>query len=111
MTIKRILRVVLLKDILDALFVGLKCCFKKPVTKRLGNIERPDNFRQCFSMNPQKCVGCKTCSRICPSNALQIISPGQYTFNKEKCTYCGLCQRHCPMNAISFTCAERKQDG
>ncbi|MDR1475724.1 MAG: 4Fe-4S binding protein [Holosporales bacterium] len=101
--IKKLLRTILLVDILAALFVGVKCCFRKPVTKNLTDIKRSNKFRRNFTFDDSKCVGCKKCLEVCPCRAIQIIvSPRQHTHRPEKCCYCGLCQAACKFGAIKF---------
>ncbi|MDR2666797.1 MAG: 4Fe-4S binding protein [Holosporales bacterium] len=97
--ITKILRTLLLIDILKALVVGFVYCFRKPVTKNLENIRRPDKFRKYVIIDRQKCVACRACERICPCKAIKI---DKYEFNKNKCAYCGLCEKACIRGAIKI---------
>ncbi|MDR2598217.1 MAG: 4Fe-4S binding protein [Holosporales bacterium] len=101
--IRKFLNFALLIDIVTALFVGLKCCFKKPVTKNLNRIKRSRKFRKVLTFDAEKCVGCKMCSEICPSRAIQVQVPGKHEYNPRKCCYCGLCQSACRFGAIKFS--------
>ncbi len=56
--------------------------------------------------NPQKCVACLTCFRVCPHSAIQLMRAEN---EKEvaqvadaACDACGICAAICPAKAISF---------
>lgn len=66
-------------------------------------------FRECYSWGnheitkkgffiTDKCIGCGTCSTVCPQNV--IIPENPYKIEQEHCLHCGNCQEHCPVNAI-----------
>ena len=44
------------------------------------------------------CIGCGTCARNCPQQAISIDNP--YFINQENCLHCGLCFEKCPVSAI-----------
>jgi formate hydrogenlyase subunit 6/NADH:ubiquinone oxidoreductase subunit I len=59
-----------------------------------------ENFRGKPVVDNENCVGCETCSNVCPPGAIT------FTDNKESCTrtirrdygkciFCGQCQEHC----------------
>ncbi|MDR3030817.1 MAG: 4Fe-4S binding protein [Holosporales bacterium] len=100
--IKEFIKTVFLVDIFNAILLGIKCIFKKPVTKNLKDIKRNAGFRRYFFIDNSKCIGCKNCSSICPNRSIQIIDKNNYIFDKDKCAYCGLCQKACPKKAIKF---------
>ena len=98
-----------MSDIWKTLFMGVRMCFRKPITTKLPkqNIERCPHFRRFFHIDNQKnngkCVGCKICENICPCSAIIIIDKNNCKFDKNRCAYCGLCEKTCPTNAIKFT--------
>jgi heterodisulfide reductase subunit A len=56
--------------------------------------------------DPQKCVACLTCIRVCPHGAIQLV---RVDSNKEvaeisdlACDACGICAAICPAKAIRF---------
>lgn len=53
-----------------------------------------------YEIDPEKCVGCSMCSRVCPVEAItgQIKKP--YTIDKDKCIKCGACYEKCKFGAI-----------
>jgi len=53
----------------------------------------------------KKCIGCGTCSRVCPENAIKMVSgknglkpKTDYNF----CKGCGICAEECPVKAIKM---------
>jgi len=57
-------------------------------------------------VDPQKCVACLTCIRVCPHGAIQLV---RVDSNKEvagisdlACDACGICAAICPAKAIKF---------
>ena len=69
-------------------------------------------------LNRTKCIGCGTCARVCPEDAisrgpvgssrrfptLEDIIPEIY--DPKKCVFCGCCVYFCPTSALTF-----KKDG
>jgi heterodisulfide reductase subunit A2 len=63
-------------------------------------------------VDPQKCVGCLTCSRTCPFGIPQIVSEngrmgvgnlgGAAFIDSAQCQGCGTCTGECPANAIQL---------
>ena len=59
----------------------------------------------------KKCVGCGTCSGICPVNALGPFGPDTpmgrlFAIDADKCVGCASCYRVCPFEAIQGVGAE-----
>jgi len=52
-----------------------------------------------------QCIGCKMCSKFCPSGALATTTDEDETtlwFNAARCTACGLCVRVCFKHAVAL---------
>jgi pyruvate formate lyase activating enzyme len=62
---------------------------------------------ESISMQPQvhwidsRCLGCKTCIDVCPSNALSLTSKG-VAINRSTCKGCGTCAEECPTTAMEL---------
>lgn len=53
-------------------------------------------FEQEMQFDVGKCVGCGTCVKVCPSQAL-TMKDGRPVLDKELCTLCGKCENFCPV--------------
>ncbi len=51
-------------------------------------------------VNPDKCVACLTCLRVCPYDAPVVTNKAEIP--PERCQACGLCAPECPCQAISM---------
>ncbi len=59
-----------------------------------------EGFRGKPVVNEEYCVGCTTCSNVCPSNAITVTDNkenGIRTIERDygKCVFCGQCQAYC----------------
>jgi pyruvate formate lyase activating enzyme len=48
-----------------------------------------------------RCIGCKTCLKVCPENALAFTAAGN-RIDRKLCTGCGLCGEECPAGALEL---------
>lgn len=100
--IKKFLKQSILGDIFEALWIGIKNSFHRPVTKNLSNINRSEKFRETVIIDKNKCLQCHLCENICPNKSIKL-KPGEFPiWNKEKCCYCRLCKKVCPKQAIKI---------
>jgi heterodisulfide reductase subunit A-like polyferredoxin/coenzyme F420-reducing hydrogenase delta subunit len=67
--------------------------------KILADVER-------VKADPQKCVACLTCIRVCPHGAIQLVradnSKEVAGISDLACDACGICAAICPAKAIKF---------
>ena len=47
-----------------------------------------------------KCTGCKTCSEVCPVEAIAVEEKAKV--DADTCVDCGTCVEECPEGAISL---------
>ncbi len=55
-------------------------------------------YKHSVSLDANKCKGCTTCLRRCPTQAIRVRE-GKATINPELCIDCGECIRMCPYKA------------
>ena len=53
-------------------------------------------------MDPEKCIGCLTCVRVCPYNAPMVNDKKKAEIVAAKCLGCGICAAECPARAIQL---------
>jgi NADH:ubiquinone oxidoreductase subunit F (NADH-binding) len=54
-----------------------------------------------FVIDPEKCVGCTVCSKVCPVEAIEGKRKEPHKIDFDKCVSCGACKEACRFGAIS----------
>jgi NAD-dependent dihydropyrimidine dehydrogenase PreA subunit len=52
-------------------------------------------------LEQEKCVGCGTCTLVCPHAVLGLTNGKIEIANRDACMECGACARNCPVEALS----------
>ncbi|MEM0341103.1 MAG: NADH-quinone oxidoreductase subunit I [Acidilobaceae archaeon] len=97
---------------ISVLILGLKYLFFSSRFTILYPEERPVHsfgFRGYVLLELTKCIGCKSCERICPASAIEMMSVAvderrvrlAPRINYQRCIFCGLCVDVCPVEALS----------
>lgn len=60
-------------------------------------------YEHSVHLSPDKCTGCTTCVRHCPTEAIRIRD-GRAVINEGRCIDCGECIRICPQKAKKAVC-------
>ncbi len=106
-----------MKGILKGMGVTFKAMTDKKVTYAYPDvpINMPDRFRGIQHFDPEKCIVCNQCARICPTDCIQLTGKANpdptkkgkvidtYDINFELCILCDLCTEVCPTEAIVMT--------
>ena len=64
-----------------------------------GNL-RKGELRSIIHINQDRCVGCDTCSKFCPVDAIAGGLGAKHHIIEDACLYCGQCLIACPFEAI-----------
>ncbi|SDE34140.1 NADH-quinone oxidoreductase subunit I [Paenibacillus sp. UNCCL117] len=106
-----------MKGIVKGLGVTLKSLTAKKITYAYPDVPLalPDRFRGIQHFDPEKCIVCNQCARICPTECINLVGKPNpdpekkgkvidtYDINFEICILCDLCTEVCPTEAIVMT--------
>jgi len=92
---------------------------KKPVTMEMDQIfknprEAADRYRGFHTNDWEKCIGCGTCSKVCPTDAIKMTEfldlpdeegskPERPVIDYGRCSFCGLCVDICTTNSLGMS--------
>lgn len=67
-------------------------------------IETPQHFRGKIRYDKDKCIGCKLCLQVCPSEAIEF-KPEEKKIRilLARCTFCSQCNDICPVSCLSMS--------
>ena len=53
-----------------------------------------------YSINPDKCTGCRSCARQCPQNCISGEKKKVHVIDAKNCIRCGICMETCKFDAV-----------
>lgn len=56
----------------------------------------------------RKCIGCRICAEVCPTDAVIGSAKHQHTVDPDYCNGCCLCQLACPVDCIDMVRIQRE---
>lgn len=75
---------------------------KRPAAKKVkGAPEANATEATKYHIDPDKCIGCTRCSKVCPVQAISGKIKEKHVIDEEKCIGCSACAEACPVKAIS----------
>lgn len=92
--------------------VAIAQLFSKPSCAMYPAVESiaAENYRGRISYDPDKCLGCGLCQKVCAGGAITQVNEDvpegtkiTLTFNLGSCTFCGHCADFCNSKAIKLT--------
>lgn len=103
------------------MYTIMKHFFRKPITQEYPEKkpELPPRFRGRLALlsnsdGTDACIGCKSCTKVCPcGDLIQVetskdpetkkLKVDRFTIDIGRCIFCGNCTDVCPVNAIVST--------
>ena len=115
-SLKKLLKGLMLKDLIKGYSITLKNFFAKKVTimypwdaAPISPRFRGEHALRRYPNGEERCIACKLCEAVCPAQAITIEAEPRpdgsrrttrYDIDMVKCIYCGLCEEACPVDAI-----------
>lgn len=86
----------------------LKSLRKKPVTLKypFEKLTPVQGIRGKLAWDPERCIGCEVCVKVCPAFALEMIGKGsdaELRYYLSRCAFCAQCVESCPRMALQMT--------
>ena len=73
-------------------------------TKMNPPVETPEKFRGKIVYDKEKCIGCKLCLKVCPSEAIVFKdAEKKIMIYLARCTFCAQCNDVCPVSCLRMS--------
>ena len=77
-------------------------CYPLQMARRAGSQGSYPKSRYAIQWNPELCVQCGKCAKVCNFQAFRRDADGKVTFHPDLCWGCTICSANCPRHAISL---------
>lgn len=71
------------------------------------------SHQECVVIDPNKCKGCETCTKICPSGAISIkydkFDERYAEIDYQKCIFCNKCHTACPYGVVDVRVPQKSK--
>lgn len=96
---------------LKPLYLALKHVFKRTFTIKHPYVmlEPAERTVGRYLLHTEKCTGCGTCGRFCPTSAIEMVREegskglGYPRYDYGRCCFCSICVLVCPNRALETT--------
>lgn len=75
---------------------------KKPAVPASDKSAKKNEEGAKYEIDPQKCIGCTKCARVCPVKAISGKIKEPHVIDESICVGCGACAESCPVKAINL---------
>ena len=93
-----------LKDLIRSLTVSI--AGKTGTVKNASEVEVPAAYRGTPIIDPEKCILCGRCGKVCPAGAIALrtsASEKSVRIFVGHCVFCSECAMICPVSAITMS--------
>jgi len=93
-----------LTDLIRSFTLGL--VGKTSTATKDSEVEVPTNFRGIPVLDPEKCILCGRCGKVCPAGAITLSTTSTTKSVRifvGHCIFCSECSMICPVSAITMT--------
>jgi formate hydrogenlyase subunit 6/NADH:ubiquinone oxidoreductase subunit I len=91
-------------DLIRSFTLGL--VGKTSTATKDSEVEVPANFRGIPVLDPEKCILCGRCGKVCPAGAITLSTTSTTKSVRifvGHCIFCSECSMICPVSAITMT--------
>jgi NAD(P)H-quinone oxidoreductase subunit I len=67
-------------------------------------VPTPADFRGKITYEPEECIGCSLCVKVCPSHAIELLpETKRIRIYVSQCIFCSQCTDMCPKGSLKMS--------